>query len=69
MDRSGRLSAETIKFFYRDVKQCLKSSNYDAPNEVFSTYLGGSGSIIVAVVLLLLVVLLEVVGLSILVRI
>ena len=46
MDRSGRLSAETIKFFYRDVKQCLKSSNYDAPNEVFSTYLGGSGSII-----------------------
>jgi hypothetical protein len=48
MDRSGRLSAETIKFFYRDVKQCLKSSNYDAPNEVFSTYLGGSGSSTVA---------------------
>eukprot|EP01036_Dinobryon_divergens_P031956 gene31956-41453_t len=33
MDRSGRLTVETIKYFYRDVKYCLKNIGYDAPNE------------------------------------
>ena len=31
VDRTGRLSKETISYFYRDIHDVLKSSNYDAP--------------------------------------
>ncbi len=31
-DHSGRLSAEKIKFFYKDVRECLLATGYDAPS-------------------------------------
>jgi serine/threonine-protein phosphatase 2A regulatory subunit B'' len=31
-DKSGRLTAEKIKFFYKDIHACLLATNYDAPN-------------------------------------
>ena len=32
IDRTGRLSKEVISYFYRDIYDVLKSSNYDAPS-------------------------------------
>lgn len=31
-DKSGRLSEEKIKYFYKDVHDCLVRTNYDAPS-------------------------------------
>lgn len=33
LDRSGRLSREKIKYFYKDISRCLKNIGYEAPSE------------------------------------